>query len=150
MYMDNIKPNEKIGNPNIVSGNIHLGHRDGIRLGKMCHANNEKRETTHDGRNRTTKPRKDQNPRRKGNLQILGDIESGHHQTNGVEGKKFKIWSQETRKLLKIKLYSRNLIKVSPLSDIGKRTREELKIMDRRTRKRMTMHPRNDENRLYV
>ena len=40
----------------------------------MCHANNEKRETTHDGRNRTTKPRKDQNARIKGNLQVLENI----------------------------------------------------------------------------
>ena len=48
---------------------------------KMRHANNEKQETTHDGRNRTTEPRKNQNDRRKGNLQILGNI--GHHQTSG-------------------------------------------------------------------
>ena len=37
----------------------------------MGHASNEKRETTDDDRNRTTKSRKDQNVRRKGNLQIL-------------------------------------------------------------------------------
>ena len=35
--------------------------------------------TTHDRRNRTTKPRKDQNTRRKGYLQIFGNIGSGHH-----------------------------------------------------------------------
>ena len=40
----------------------------------MRHANNEKQETTHDGRDGTTKPRKNQNARSKGNLQILGNI----------------------------------------------------------------------------
>ena len=53
----------------------------------MCHANNEKRETTHDGRNRTTKLRKNQDAQRKGNLQILGNIGSGYHQTSGDERK---------------------------------------------------------------
>ena len=55
----------------------------------MHHAYNEKQETTRDGRNRTTKPRKNQNTRRKRNLQILGNIESGHCQTSGDERKKF-------------------------------------------------------------
>ena len=54
----------------------------------MSQANNEKQKTTHDGRNGTTISRKNQNARRKGNLQILGNIRSGHHQTSGVERKK--------------------------------------------------------------
>ena len=49
---------------------------------------NNKQETTHDGRNRTTKPRKDQNAQRKRNSQILRSIGSGHLQTNGDAGKK--------------------------------------------------------------
>ena len=43
---------------------------------KMRHANNEKQETTHDGRNGTTKSRSNYNAWRKGNLQILGNIGS--------------------------------------------------------------------------
>ena len=35
---------------------------------------------TYDGRNRTTKSGENQNARRKGNLQLLGNIESGRHQ----------------------------------------------------------------------
>ena len=54
----------------------------------MCHANNEKRKTTNAGRNRTTKLRKNQNAWRKGNLQVLGNIGSGHHQTSQDERKK--------------------------------------------------------------
>ena len=61
---------------------------DGIWHRKMCHANKEQRKTINDGRNRTTKSRKNQNSQRKVNLQILGDIGSGHHQTCGDERKK--------------------------------------------------------------
>ena len=43
---------------------------------------------THDGRNRTTKSRKNQNARRKGNLQVLVNIGSGHHQTSRDEKNK--------------------------------------------------------------
>ena len=41
----------------------------------MCHSNNEKRKITNDGRNKTTKSRKNQNTRRKETykyLRILG------------------------------------------------------------------------------
>ena len=37
---------------------------------------------TNNRRNRTTKSRKSQNARRKGHLQVLSDIESGHDQTS--------------------------------------------------------------------
>ena len=67
----------------------------------MRHAYNEKRETTHNGINRTTKPRKNQIARRKGNLQILGNIRSGNHQINGDERKIEKEYLRRTRKLLK-------------------------------------------------
>ena len=63
MNMDNIKlfaKNEKrIGNPDTDSEDIHSGYRAGIWDRKMCHANNEKWKTTNDGRNGTTKSRKD-------------------------------------------------------------------------------------------
>ena len=100
------------------------------------------------------------NARRNGNLQILGNIGSRHHQTNGNEGKNSKGVSQKKR--LETKLYSKNpitrinawavLIKYS--GTFLKWTQEELKQMDQRTRKLMTMHkalhPRDDVDRLYV
>ena len=59
-------------------------------------ADNEKR-TTNDGRNRTTKSSKNENARRKGNLQILGDIGSGHHQKPRLRKQLKKIISGERR-----------------------------------------------------
>ena len=53
----------------------------------MCHVNNEKQKKTNNGRNKTTKPRKSQNAQRKGNLQVFGNIVSGHHQTGEDERK---------------------------------------------------------------
>ena len=38
---------------------IHAGHQDGIQHRKMCHASNEKWQTTPDRRNGTTKSRQD-------------------------------------------------------------------------------------------
>ena len=74
-----------------------------------------------------------------------------------------KEYLRRTRKLLETKLFSRNLIKgiytwavplVSYSGPFLKRTRDELKQMDQRTRKLMTMHkalhPRHDVDRLYV
>ena len=77
----------------------------------MCHANNEKRKTILDGRNRFTKSKQNQNAPRKGNLQIPWNTGSGHHQTSGDERKKLKSVSHEMEKLLETTLYSRNLIK---------------------------------------
>ena len=74
-----------------------------------------------------------------------------------------KEYLRRTRKLLKTKLYSRNLIKgintwavllVRYSGPFLKWIREELKQMDQRTRKLMTMHkalhPRDDVNILYM
>ena len=74
-----------------------------------------------------------------------------------------KEYHRRTRKLLETKLNSRNLIKgiitwAVPLVIYSglflKWTRDELKQMDQRTRKLMTMqknlHPRDDVDRLYV
>ena len=58
-----------------------------FRREKLHYANNEKWKTTQDGRNRTTKSSSNQNARSKGNLQILDDIWSWHHQANGNEQK---------------------------------------------------------------
>ena len=56
----------------------------------MCHANKETQETANDGRNETTKSRKNLNARKKDNLQILGNIGSGHDQASEDERKKLK------------------------------------------------------------
>ena len=74
-----------------------------------------------------------------------------------------KIYLGRTRKLLETKLYSTILVKGINTWDVLlvrysvpflKWTREELKQMDKRTRKLMIMHkalhPRNDINRIYV
>ena len=54
----------------------------------MRYAINEKLETTPDRWNRTSKSKKkNQNTRRKGNVQIPGNIGSWHHQTSGDERK---------------------------------------------------------------
>ena len=60
----------------------------------MCHANNEKRNKT----NTTTKSKKKHNPQRKGNLQVLGNTGSEHHQICGKERKSNKRESQENKK----------------------------------------------------
>ena len=64
----------------------------------MRHANYEKQETIYDGGNRTTKSRQNQNAHGKENLQILGNVGSGHHQTSGDERKNSKRISQEKEK----------------------------------------------------
>ena len=74
-----------------------------------------------------------------------------------------KEYPRRTKKQLETKLYSRNIVKgintwavslVRYLRTFLKWTREELKQMNQRIRKLMTMpkdlHPRNDVNRLYV
>ena len=42
------------------------------------------------GRNRTTKSGKNPNDQRKGNLQVIGSIGSGHYRTSGDERKKIE------------------------------------------------------------
>ena len=143
-------------------------YSDDIRIAfgikEMWHANNEKGKTINDGRNRTTKSRKNQNTWRKGNLQILGNIERGHHQICGNERKNLKKeYHSKTRKLLKIKPHSRNIIKeintwVVPLVRYSgpflKWTREELQQIEQRIGKAITMHkalhPRDGVDRLHV
>ena len=80
-----------------------------------------------------------------------------------MEEKNQKEYLKRTRKLIETKLYSRNLVKrintfavllVRYSERFLKWTREELKQIDQRTRKLMTMqkalYPRDDVDRLYV
>ena len=93
----------------------------------------------------------------------LGILEAGTIKQVLMKDKIRKIYLRRTRKLLETKLFRRNLIKkintwAVPLLRYSepflKWTRDELKQMDLRTRKLMTMHkalhPRDDVDRLYV
>ena len=92
--------------------------------------------------------------------EILGHLGSWHNQRKKKIKKEYR---RRTRKLLKTKLCCRNLIKwiniwavthVRYTGSFLKWTREELKQMDKITRKLMTMHKalhaRDDVDRLYV
>ena len=93
----------------------------------------------------------------------LGILEADIIKQVEMKDKIQKEYLRRTRKLLETKLSSRNLIKgintwAVPLVRYSgpflKWTREELKQMNQRTRKLMTMHkalpPRDDVDRLYV
>ena len=93
----------------------------------------------------------------------LGILEAYTTKQAEMKEKILKEYLRRTRKLLETKLNSRNLIKgintwAVPLVRYSgpflKWTREELKQMDQRTRKLITMHkalhPRDDVDRLYV
>ena len=93
----------------------------------------------------------------------LGILEADTIKQVEMKNKIQKEYLRRTRKLLETKLSSRNLIKgidtwavpiVRYLGPFLKWTREELRQMDQRTRKLMTMHkalyPRDDVDRLYV
>ena len=93
----------------------------------------------------------------------LGMLEVNTIKQVEMKGKIEKEYLRRTRKLLETKLRSRNLIKeintwalhhVRYSGPFLKWTREELKQMDQRTRKLMSihwaLHPRNDVDRQYV
>ena len=93
----------------------------------------------------------------------LGILEADTTKQVEMKNKIKKEYLRRTRKLLETKLSSRNLIKeintwAVPLvwysGPFLKWTRDELRQMDQRTRKLMTMnkalHPRDDVDRLYV
>ena len=93
----------------------------------------------------------------------LGILEADTIKQTEMENKIQKEYLRKTRKLLETKLNSRNLIKgintwavplVRYLGPFLKWTRDELRQMDQRTRKLMTMHkalhPRDNVDRLYV
>ena len=102
---------KRIGDNNTNKKNIQSGCRDRIIHRKMCHANNEKQKTTNNGWNRSNKSRKNQNALRKGNLQMLGNIGSGHHQISGDERIIKNEYLRRTRKAFETKQDSKNLIK---------------------------------------
>ena len=107
MYMDHIKlfaKNEKELEILIQTENIESIYRNGIWHRKRRRASNEKWQTTHDRRSRTTKSNRIQNARGKGNVQILWDIGSRHHQTSGNERKFFKRVSQKNQKITRDKI----------------------------------------------
>ena len=93
----------------------------------------------------------------------MGILEADAIKQVEMKGKIKKEYLRRTRKLLEIKLYSKNLIKgintwagpfIRYLEPFLKWTREELKQMDQRTRKLMTihkaLHPRDNVERLYI
>ena len=115
----------------------------------MRHANNEERKRTHDGGNRTTKLGKNQNTRRKGNFKHVEILEMDTIKQVKMKEEITKTYLRRTKKLLETNLYCRNTIKgintwAVPLVRYSglslKWMREELKQMDQRTRKLMTMH----------
>ena len=98
-----------------------------------------------------------------GTFKYLGTLEADTIKTVEMKNKIQKEYLRRTRKLLETKLNSRNLIKgintwAVPLVRYSgpflKWTRDELRQIDQRTRKLMTMHkelhPRDDVDRIYV
>ena len=102
MYKDDIKrfakDEERTGNPNTNNKNMQSGLRNVILHWKMCHVENKKCETRHNGNNRTAKSGKHQYTWRKGKLQVLGNIENGHYQRSRDERKHNKIVPQMNEK----------------------------------------------------
>ena len=93
----------------------------------------------------------------------MGILEADTIKQTEMKEKVKKEYLRRTRKLLETKLYSRNLIKgintwavpiIRYSGPFLKWTREELRQIDQKTRKLMTMHkalhPRDDIDRLYV
>ena len=95
MYMEYIKvfaKNEKEQKTWIQIMRIYsqcIGMEFGIE--KCSMQKNEKQEKRNNGRNRTAKSEKYQNPRKEGKLQVFENIRSEHHQTSGDEGKIRKV-----------------------------------------------------------
>ena len=79
------------------SNNNNNNNNNAIRH-RMCQSHNEKWKKINKGRNRTAKSRKNQNARRKGKLQVLGNIRRRYHQTNRDERKNKKRLPQKNKK----------------------------------------------------
>ena len=111
----------------------------------MFQADTKKREMTHDGENRTTKTRKNQNVQKKETYKYLKTLEADTIKQKRNERKIIKKeYLRRTRKLLEIKLYCGNLNKgintrvvslVRYSEPFVKWMREELQQMNLRTRK---------------
>ena len=126
-------------------------HRNRIWHWKICSANNDKWKKRNNRRNRTAKSGKNQKASIEEKIQVLENTGSRHHKTsrNLKKKKNRKERHKWTRKLLKTKLCSRNLIKeiniwvVSLVRYSGrflKCTREERRKMNQRTRRLITVH----------
>ena len=84
----NVRQNEKELETLIQAVRIYnddIGMEFGIE--KCAMLIKKERKTANDGRNRTSKSRKNQNVRRTVSLQILGNMGSGHHQASGYKTK---------------------------------------------------------------
>ena len=140
------------------------GYRNGIWHRKLCNACNEKWQTANKDKIKTL-PNKDKIKTLAENetYKYLGILEADTIKQVKMKDKILKEYLRKTRKLLETKPSSRNLMKgintwAVPLVRYSgpflKSTRDELKQMDQRTRKLMTMHkavhPRDDVDRLYV
>ena len=148
MYMDDIKlfaKNEKeLETLNTHMENIQSGHRDGIWHRIMMKSGRrhmtEGMELPNQEKIRTLEEK---------NHRYLGTLEVDTTKQAEMKEKTKKEYLRKTRKLLEINLYSRNLIKEINTSAVPlvkysgpflKLTKKELKQMDQRTRKLMTMH----------
>ena len=136
---------KKNRNSNTHSGNIQSGHRDGTC--GMLVMKSDKRHLT----DRRELPNQDKirTFREKETYKYSGILEADTLKQEEMKEKIQKEYLRRTRKLLETKLFSRNLIKgintwaeplVRYLGPFFKWTREELKQMNQRTRKLMTMH----------
>ena len=102
--MDDIKLLAKdVKGLNIFIQTIKREYRNGICRKKMRHAYNERRKITINAMNKTTKSRKNQNAWRKGNLQLVGKVGTGHHQTSEDERNSFKNILDERENYSKVK-----------------------------------------------
>ena len=167
MYMDGIKllaKNEKELETLVHAVRIYsqdIGMEFGIEKCATLVMKNGKRHRT-DG---TELLNQDQirTPAENETYKYLGILEADTIKQVEMKDKIQKEYPRRTRKLLETKLSSRNLIKgintwAVPLviysGPFLKWTRDELKQMEQRTRKLMTMHkalhPRDDVDRLYV
>ena len=95
MYIDDIKLFAKkkwrFGKSNTDSDNIQSSYSNGIWNRKMHHASNEKREKTHDRRNRSTKSRKKSECLEKGKpTKYLGILEADNIKQVEMKEKIFK------------------------------------------------------------
>ena len=72
--------------------NIRTGYRNGIWHRKICHVYKGQK---NNGRNRTTESEEYWDTQRSRNLQELGNIGSGHHQSSGDERKNLKSITEE-------------------------------------------------------
>ena len=115
----------------------------------MCHASNENRQTTPDRWNGMTNQEKIRMLGEKETYKYLGILEADTIKQVEMKENIKKEYLRRTRKILETKLWSRNLLNgintwaVSLVRYSGpflKWTRDELKQMEQRTRKLMTMH----------